>query len=341
VVSPELQLFVQAQDSRLWGEERSTLANTRNVDLHQAYAELQREVRAGTLRVRAGRQELVYGDERVIGPVNWSNTARAFDALQIRLQRGAWTGDVVGARLGEAVTSAPDPGASSNDDLLLGYNRLASPGGEHGLELYVMYRSTENRFFETTFGERIFASRGRLRLEHELALQRGRRARRDLSAYLLATQLHARLAGPLWLGAGMDVLSGDEPNDDTIHFFDTGRVFHTGHKFYGLMDVAELLAGNAGLYDGYGVLAAKSSSGIGSRLEAHVLRVQNPDVVASPTDSRRASLGTEIDAVVTAPVASRASLEVGGALFLPGARLEQSDRGQNAFWTYAQAILDF
>jgi len=32
--------------------------------------------------IRAGRQELVFGDQRLIGHLNWVNTARSFDAVR-------------------------------------------------------------------------------------------------------------------------------------------------------------------------------------------------------------------------------------------------------------------
>ena len=57
--------------------------------------------------------------------------------------------------------------------------------------------------------------------------------------------------------------------------------------------------------------------------------------------STRSGLGTEIDAIVTVPVATRTSVEMGGAVFVPGPRLEDTGRDRNAFWAYAQGILNF
>ena len=38
-----------------------------------------------------GRQELIYGEERLIGAFGWNNIGRAFDAAKLRWQN-AWFG---------------------------------------------------------------------------------------------------------------------------------------------------------------------------------------------------------------------------------------------------------
>ena len=58
-----------------------------NVDLHQAYVDLKNlfedELGEGTLTLRLGRQELSYGDQRLVSPLDWSNVARAWDAARL------------------------------------------------------------------------------------------------------------------------------------------------------------------------------------------------------------------------------------------------------------------
>jgi hypothetical protein len=88
----------QLQDSRIWGEEgansatapvSSATASIDNVDIHQAYVDLKGllESWAGsdTLSMRIGRQELSYGDQRLVSPLDWSNIARAWDAAKVTI----------------------------------------------------------------------------------------------------------------------------------------------------------------------------------------------------------------------------------------------------------------
>ncbi|OGQ21415.1 MAG: hypothetical protein A3C46_08485 [Deltaproteobacteria bacterium RIFCSPHIGHO2_02_FULL_44_16] len=82
-----VQLFLQPQFSRTFAQEESTVANGTaidDLDLHQAYVDL--NIKETPLLFRLGRQELLYGDERLIGNFDWSNVGRSFDAIKMRLQ---------------------------------------------------------------------------------------------------------------------------------------------------------------------------------------------------------------------------------------------------------------
>jgi Alginate export len=80
--APWMRFFVQAQDARAFSRdpdhEEESLRNT--LDLRQAYVDFGR-VEAGW-QLRAGRQELAVGDERLVGADNyWDGFGQAFDAV--------------------------------------------------------------------------------------------------------------------------------------------------------------------------------------------------------------------------------------------------------------------
>ncbi len=83
-VNEHLRLFIQLQDARTFGAEGSTVgyaySNTENsiFDLHQGYFDLKKLFDL-PLTVRVGRQEIIWGDHRVIGNFVWSNVGRVFD----------------------------------------------------------------------------------------------------------------------------------------------------------------------------------------------------------------------------------------------------------------------
>jgi alginate export protein len=88
---------IQIQDSRIWGEEgaanttdntaTSVASSTDNLDLHQAYLDLNQLFEGGVgeevVTFRLGRQELSYGDQRLVSSLDWSNVGRAWDAGRI------------------------------------------------------------------------------------------------------------------------------------------------------------------------------------------------------------------------------------------------------------------
>ncbi len=83
-VNEHLRVFIQLQDARTFGAEGTTVgyANgyTENaiLDLHQGYFDL-KKLFDMPLTVRVGRQEIIWGDHRVLGNFVWSNVGRVFD----------------------------------------------------------------------------------------------------------------------------------------------------------------------------------------------------------------------------------------------------------------------
>jgi hypothetical protein len=282
----------------------------------------------------------------MFGAAGWDNVGRSFDGLQARLSRGRWTSDLFAARLVDDTAAA----TGSNDDFFLSYNRFAAAAGDRGLEAYVAYRSTPQTAstgissFETSLGERLFASRGRWRIEEELVYQLGSRDGQDLRAYLATVQAYVELGGKTTLGAGCDLLSGDgDPSDGRESFFDVQRIFHTGHKFYGIMDRAEQVAGRAGLLDPYAALLGPGPHGGTTRLDVHFFRVLEADVLQNGAAASRgeANLGTEVDGVVTLPVAHAFKIEAGAALWFAGSRLEAAGATADSWWSYLQGVASF
>lgn len=99
-------------------------ANPKNVttsikdafDLHQAYIEL-RNADQGWFSLQAGRQQMFYGDERLVGRSDWSNASRSFDAVRLRLQTQTY-----GARLDVFASSVVKNYPTSLDKILPGQN---------------------------------------------------------------------------------------------------------------------------------------------------------------------------------------------------------------------------
>jgi hypothetical protein len=84
--TPWLAVHLQAQDSRVFFKGLPTGASTyiNRTDLRMAYADIGK----GQAILRVGRQELAYGEDRLLGAANWGNVARTFDAVKLLLTRG-------------------------------------------------------------------------------------------------------------------------------------------------------------------------------------------------------------------------------------------------------------
>jgi len=95
-----LKFAFQAQDAHVFWKNQNPAAPPFQdaLDLRQGYVELG-DIEKKTVGVRAGRQELAFGDERLIGNTNWLNTARSFDGLRGTYRNKGYRVDVFATRV--------------------------------------------------------------------------------------------------------------------------------------------------------------------------------------------------------------------------------------------------
>jgi hypothetical protein len=144
-VSPRATAYVQLQDSRELGSDRSSVPFISGsegddpLDIRQAYLEFKSE----DVVWRVGRQLLAFGDERLVGVSDWSNFARCFDAARV-------TWPKIGNGLDVFVSSVVQvqPGGktgwhanhSSSNDLFAGIYSRFTPSPRLKLEPYLLLR---------------------------------------------------------------------------------------------------------------------------------------------------------------------------------------------------------
>jgi hypothetical protein len=92
-----LKVFAQAQHAQTSGDGRATRPDDNEIDLYQAWIELGPS-ESVPLRLKLGRQELAYGDERFVGKGDWAN-GRSFDAARLRYEQAAFTADAFVGRI--------------------------------------------------------------------------------------------------------------------------------------------------------------------------------------------------------------------------------------------------
>jgi 3-isopropylmalate dehydratase small subunit len=80
---PWFTAFVEARDSSSQSDDRHANPEADSLDLHQGYVALG-NLQDFPLRAKIGRQELIYGDERLVGASDWNNIGRVFDAAKLR-----------------------------------------------------------------------------------------------------------------------------------------------------------------------------------------------------------------------------------------------------------------
>lgn len=248
--TPWLRGFAQVQDAEMVGYDVSPTAPATHVnrfDLRQGYVELGRNGKAGVI-ARVGRQEFIFGEQRLMGGGDWNNTARAFDAARVSLFR---PGVKVDAFVATVVTVTPfDVDRRRTDEFVYGgyaaFDRIVPKGV---VEPYVIVKELDavaseagvagtGRFY--TMGARAAGKiPGGFDYSVEHAWQRGSLSTDTVDAMAGAYRLgwtpagwpmKARFIGEFNHATG-DTLAGDGRRQT----FD--QLYPTNHGKYGIVDV--------------------------------------------------------------------------------------------------------
>ncbi len=207
------------------------------------------EGQRGSIWFRGGRQELLYGVERLVSPLDWSNTRRTFDGLKLFWEGTEWDVDAWWTRPvpfgqhvagGQTDHSFDHPDQSQEFAGVWGtWKRLKN----HKFDFYYLrlneYDRTLNTFEYNTFGARWEGAMEAWLWELEGGYQFGEFNALTHSAGFYTCGFGRKFADlPLkpvvWVY--YDWASGDrDPTDGRNGTFN--QLFPLGHKYFGFMDV--------------------------------------------------------------------------------------------------------
>ncbi len=294
-------------------EDRTELLNAfADVRLYQACR--------GDLSFRIGRQELVYGNQRLVSPLGWSNARRTFEGGKF-----VWNGE-----MWDAEAFWTNPMTSTNT---LNFNTPDQSREFSGV--YTTYKGLENkkaelfyiRFIETagggfeynTIGGRVDGNCGNWLWEGWAAGQFGEVAATDQAAWAYTLGLGRKFECMPWsptLWAYYDFATGDS----------RGNGFHhnlpLAHKYLGFID----FFGRRNIEDVNFLLVTKPRPNLKLLAWWHIFGLQNSSDVAYNVDMTPVSgtaggdpyLGQEIDLVASYDICGRTNFTVGYSHFFTG-----------------------
>jgi hypothetical protein len=251
------RVFVQGksalEDGRTGGARPS---DKDTLDVHQAFADAKLPLGDGaaSLTLRGGRQELLYGVQRVIGIGDWTNTRRSFEGGKFSLALSQT--NVLDGFLVRPVTIDPEePNDGDGNTSFAGlYDMIGLPGlfnadAKSKLELYALGLFRTNASYPTegsgldedryTIGGRFSSTPKPFDIDIEGAYQFGNLDGGDISAWMFAAEAGYTVGNrPLKprLFTGLDLASGDsDPGDGDSGTYN--QLFPTGHMYFGYIDV--------------------------------------------------------------------------------------------------------
>jgi len=325
-------LLIELQDVRVWGSEPSTTTLVADAALHQGFVDVKA---TSFLDLRVGRQELSYGEERLVGALDWAQTARAFDGIFARLTASpSVTIDAFGMLLRPKAALIADSGGArfqtsgSYFTGLYARGRWAGIGADlYALGLLEDPSTAASGFLPNnntlTIGARALTTVSHLALVGEGAFQTGTAAHATVLAGAFAgkaTWVFPVAASP-YVMAEVSGASGDgNSSDSTNSTFN--QLFPTGHTHLGYMD-----------FVGWqNVVAVRGSIGLRPGkvhvwLDVHHFSAWSPKdawyaangsvfIAADPLRTN-ANRGTELDLSATLSLWANLSAAGGFGLFLP------------------------
>ncbi len=324
-------VLLELQDVRSFGAEPSTAALLPAVGAHQAFV----DVKLGWLDVRVGRQELSYGEDRLIGNLDWAQTARAFDGVFLRATLPAGvTVDGFGmlVRPPAFLTDAAGSRFQNSGTYFTGlYARYRH--GKAGVDAYVLglledpstaatgFRPDHNRL---TLGTRGLLPIGPVTLLGEGALQTGVTSAKEriLAGAFAGRATYALPNSGFYVFAELAAATGDgTPGDGVDSTFN--QLFPTGHAHLGFMDYAAW----------QNVVGARGTVGFKEPwlhvwLDVHHLRAWDPRgtwyaasgavFIAADAARTESVMGNELDLSVTVPITNVVSAAGAFGVFVPG-----------------------
>ena len=334
--------FIQIQDSRRFGDEPTTLSDTKNIDLHQAYFKLGR-LFGSPIDWRAGRMEVNYGDQRIVGAVGWHNVGRSFDGSMFTFINKSQQYDLFVYRIAESTL----PG-DSLDAFFTGIYTQFKVAGVHSIQPFVMWDTkiaTDNSRF--TLGAYLKGSFGNFNYKSDLAYQTGSTlkdsTKLDVGSYMVTADLGYTFKAKTKpkLVAGAAYLSGDDNStDDKYGVFNT--LFATNHKFYGYMDYflnIPLNTYDKGLIDIYGKFGLWAAKKLWLNLDYHLFNSAADYTLISGETSN--SFGSEIDFTLLYKYTKKLSFVLGLSTFSPGDIFKEKRGEDSSTWGYLMVIANF
>jgi hypothetical protein len=286
-------------------------------------------------KVRLGRQQLVLGTERLLGPSDWGNTGRSFDMAR-------WTGkniDLFAGRL--AVNGTPSKDAQIAGGFLQ---------SRYGDSLFVFKHDEKGASHDDIYTlDHVFkAKKGKWSGDLELAGQMGRKGNNKLEAWATGLKVNYQ-KDEKWKFYGEAAAASGGHRGDTSLTFD--QLYASNHSRYGIMDM-QGWRNMSGLSLGAQYKPTKTWT-LNAEFHSFGLWAANDSwysdggrANSGSTDSSGNSgrnVGQEFDFWTSYNIDSKSTLEAGVGVFKPGNFIKsfanKGDRDQ--VWGYLQYRIRF
>lgn len=318
---PTYRLHLSLQDVRVWGDDNvatgsGSFMNTGSTGIHQAWAEF--DVFENS-RIRVGRQEFKYDDQRLLAWRNWNQNGLTYDAFLYSYKREKWQFDVALSYNNDA-SKGGSAGFGVNDfdvdpisrrlrtlNFIYLKNQITEEFSLTLLNLFTGYQASKTSsttYLMATQGFYGEYKKNAFTGKFNAYYQYGKtQTGKDVAAYMLTAEADYK-ARKLSFGAGIDYLSGQDASNadadyqEKYHAFD--MLYGVRYARYGNLNqfVVPGSTRNGGLIDIYPKLAYHFNPKSTLRASYHFFslatKINDP---SDPANLLEGSLGGELDVI--------------------------------------------
>lgn len=336
---------LSGQDVRTWGEV-GQLDDSPNTNIHEVWAKI--NLGKG-FRVKLGRQELIYDDQRLLGSVNWAQQARSHDALLVKYKDTSanFSIDLAGA-YNQDEQKVLNNTYSRDNYKVMSFVHAHKDFGNFGASLIALTDGFETEKDEVnyryTYGTHLDYSFNNWYFTGSFYAQNGDDAgRENISAFMASATARYNFKHAS-LKLGYDYLSGGDRNDANPKRQTFNTLYATNHKFYGNMDYFTSIPGDTGgggLNDIYLKTDFSFNTHLGLNFSYHYFALANSlKIPAVPKQNLDKSLASEFDLSMRYTPMEDLSLKLGySALFSDNALEKTQGRRADGLQQWAWAML--
>ncbi len=344
-----LRTRISLQDVRVWGDEPMK-KDIAGFGLYEGWVELGV---CDSLTIKAGRQELVYDNQRLLSNNNWGAKGVTHEALLLQYKNKGWSLDVAGAfNQSRDTTFSTDYNASLANYKALGFVILSKKVGKFkftGVSITDGYqkKNTKNTLYvKTTNGAIVGMQAGMMNVALRGFYQSGQSETGAwTNAYYGGLDITGKITDNFSATLGGEWQSGqDSTNKTDLHVRNFNTLYGSNHSFNGYMDYFTKPADtkNAGLMDVYLKLDSKFCKKHKLQANFHYFSITNKFPDHANGGNLNAFLAAEADLTYKWNIIKEVELNVGYSALVGSKTLEYVAGGNaahTAHWAYVMLIV--
>jgi hypothetical protein len=353
---PNVRVFLQADSGLAFGRYGGPRGgDIDTVDLQQAFADVTLPLQETSLTLRVGRQELIYGAQRLISPNDWLNVRRTFEGGKLTVAMPDDTLDLFLVR--PVLIDKYNLNSGDDHTAFAGIYNVTSfpnliPDSDAKLDAYLLAldrtrSSTTDVTVDSntyTLGLRPHLNPGPWDLDLEADWQFGRLGGREINAYSLATEAGYTFANTKFtprLSLGFDLASGSSNPASRFNQLFPPQYLYLGHMY---------LFGRENLIDLHPGVRVNLTPSLSLQADEHIFWRQNTndgvynltsEEVRAANGSHARSLGNEFDLAAYWQMDRHTSAYMGWAHFFTGAFLNETGAHSDEDFLYAAVTFTF